>query len=211
MIADKLNEEENIIPKDKCIDYLFHDLMNYLMYANNSYYLLNNHLREDNSIDHKSDKLLRMAQKGFNELTQLCQTYKLLLRNEYDVNVQETKMLSLIYEAFNIVSGSFSLDDDILILDVPKDLTITTDRVLFVQCLVNLLKNAIEHQANSDTKQITITSHGNSISIVNKIIRPAENDKRKGLGQSIVSKISDILDFDVVYIEDIYYKVVIRF
>ena len=166
--------------------YFLHDVSNYLTVVNTAVELFPFILQ--GKIDPKtSTEVVSKCRRGLSELNSLCYTYRQAILGKYELNMEKQNFGVLFKTALEIVKDTYPKANLRLTYLVPEDHEITVDRTIFLQCLVNILKNAVENQYEGN-QQIKIELMGDSIKIANPItlVKPASH--RVKIGAKFLAK-----------------------
>lgn len=194
--------------------YLLHDLNNYLTILNSSFSLLNKMSTTSENLSEKEKVTLRRGSKGMLELNNLCSTYSLLILNRYTLNFKKYKRSEVFECVMNTLSEGYDLSLFKINIYVCDEEEINTDKPLLLQCLINLLKNAIEHQKSYPDKKLSIVWDTTKLKITNPIDENycESSSFERGIGLSFVTETSKKLGLtfevssDVEFCSTIYFK-----
>ena len=183
-ITETEQEIENTLLAGKHAKYFLHDISNYLTVINASVdlfpHIISGRLSED-----KSHDLVKKCQRGLRELNSLCFTYKQTILGRYEPQLQSVNFNTLLEIAVEITRDSHPTAKIEMKSTVSDGYSLTADHTLFLQCLVNILKNAVENQVG-EKRLISIKTEHASILIANPITLKRAAPQRAQIGMKFL-------------------------
>ena len=182
-------ELESTLLAGKHAKYFLHDVSNYLTVVSTAVDLFP-FILEGKLDPNSSKEIVRKCRRGLDELNSLCYTYRQAILGKYELKIESLNFKVLFDTAFEIVKDTYPKAKLKLLYQVPDDFKLSVDRTIFLQCLVNLLKNAVENQHDGN-RLIKVELTGETLKISNPItlVKPASS--RIKIGTRFLTKSLD--------------------
>ncbi|MAZ48249.1 MAG: hypothetical protein CME65_06780 [Halobacteriovoraceae bacterium] len=187
-------EIENTLLAGKHAKYFLHDISNYLTVINASVDLFP-HIISGRLSEAKSQDVVKKCKRGLRELNSLCFTYKQTILGRYEPQLQSVNFNTLLEIALEITRDSYPKAKIEIKNTVSDEYSLKADHTLFLQCLVNILKNAVENQVD-EKRLISIKKENDSILIANPITLKRVAPQRAQLGMKFLDDSLKLMDIN---------------